>query len=74
MYRKYKEKIMSRFELLELLQQDIEDIKGLFTYEKHRLTKIEIRKLAKGIIGNLEDHLEDLIKLNSKRKVLVKNP
>jgi hypothetical protein len=59
---------MSRFELLELLQQDIEDMKGLFTYEKHRLTKIEIRRLAKGIIGNLEDHLEDLIKLKDKKQ------
>ena len=53
---------MSRFELLELLQQDINDLKGLFEYEKHRLTKIEIRKLAKGIILNLEDHLEASIK------------
>lgn len=61
---------MSRFDLLEMLQQDIEDIKGLFEYKKHRLTKIEIRKLAKGIIGNLEDHFEEFIKLNSKKKKL----
>lgn len=63
-----KVKIMSRFDLLEMLQQDIEDIKGLFEYKKHRLTKIEIRRLAKGIIGNLEDHFEEFIKLNSKKK------
>lgn len=58
---------MSRFELLELIQQDIEDIKGLFEYKKHSLTKIEIRKLAKGIIGNLEDHFEEFLKLNNKK-------
>lgn len=56
---------MSKFDLLELLQQDIEDIKGLFEYKKHSLTKIEIRKLAKGIIGNLEDHFEEFLKLNN---------
>lgn len=54
---------MSQIELLESLQQDIEDLEGLFEYEKHRLTKIEIRKQARGIILNLQDHLEDLIKL-----------
>ena len=58
---------MSRFELLELLQQDIEDLRGLFEYEKYRLTKIEIRKLAKGIILNLEDHFEEFIKLENKQ-------
>lgn len=52
---------MSRFKLLDLIQKDIEEIKKLFEYEKHRLTKDKIRNLARGIIGNLEDHLEDLI-------------
>jgi hypothetical protein len=59
---------MSRFELLELIQQDIEEIKSLFSYEKHRLTKIETRRLAKGIIANLEDPFEEYIELNNKTK------
>jgi hypothetical protein len=63
---------MSRFELLELIQKDIEEIKSLFKYETHRLTKIRMRRLAKGIILNLEDHLEEFIKLNNKQKKPVK--
>lgn len=49
---------MSKIELIELLQQDIKDINGLFEYEKHKFTKVKTRKLAKGIIANLENHLE----------------
>jgi hypothetical protein len=52
---------MSKFELLELLQQDIEDLKSLFEYEKNKLTKIEMRKQARGIILNLQEHLETFI-------------
>lgn len=59
---------MSRFDLLELLQEDIKEIKSLFEYEKHKLTKNRIRNLARGIIGNLEDHLEEYVELNNKKK------
>lgn len=63
---------MSRFELLELIQRDIEEIKSLFEYENHRLTKIQTRRLAKGIITNLEDHFEEYIELNNKKKKPIK--
>lgn len=63
---------MSRFDLLELIQQDIQEIKSLFSYEKHRLTKIETRRLAKGIIANLEDHLEEYIEFNNRKKKPIK--
>lgn len=59
---------MSRFDLLEFIQNDIEEIKSLFAYEKHKLTKIETRRLARGIIANLEDHFEEYIELNNKKK------
>lgn len=54
---------MSKFELLELLQQDIKDLNGLFEYEKHNLTKIEMQKQARGILLNLQDHLEEFIQI-----------
>lgn len=59
---------MSRFELLELIQKDIEEIKKLFEYEKHKLTKIMIRNLSRGLIKNLEEHLEEYIELENKKK------
>lgn len=59
---------MSRFDLLELLQQDIKDIKGLIKFDEYGMSQEDMKKLAKGIIGNLEDHFEDLIKLNNKKK------
>lgn len=63
---------MLRFDLLELLQQDINNIKSLFEYEKHRLTKIEIRRLARGFILNLEDHFTEFIQINNKKKKPIK--
>ena len=55
---------MSRFELTELLQQDINDRKGLVNFDEYGMSKEEMKKQAKGIISNLENHLEEIIKLN----------
>lgn len=52
---------MSKIELLELLQQDIEDIKGLIDYDKYGLTKAKMKNQARGIILNLQEHLEKFI-------------
>lgn len=52
---------MSKIELLELLQQDIEDIKGLIEYDKYGLTKSKMKKQARGIILNLQEHLETFV-------------
>ena len=62
------EDIMSRFELLELIQQDIKDIKGLIKFDEYGINQDDMKKLARGIIGNLEDHFEDFIKLNNKKR------
>ena len=52
---------MAKFELLDLIQQDIKDINGLVEYDKHGLTKSEMKKQARGIILNLQEHLEEFI-------------
>jgi len=52
---------MSNFELMDLIQQDIEDIKGLINYEKYGLTKIVMQNQARAIILNLQEHLEEFI-------------
>lgn len=65
MYTENKENIMSKISLLDLLQQDIEDIKGLINCEKNDLTKGIMRYQARGIILNLQEHLEAFIQ-NSK--------
>lgn len=59
---------MSRFELLELIQQDIKDIKSLIKFDEYGMNQEDMKKLARGIIGNLEDHFEDFIKLNNRKK------
>lgn len=59
---------MSRFELLELMQQDIKDIKGLIKFDEYGINQDDMKKLARGIILNLEDHFEEFIKLNNKKK------
>ncbi len=53
---------MSKISLAEALEQDIRDLKGVFAYEKYGMTKEQARKQAQGIIKNLKDHIEDLIK------------
>lgn len=52
---------MSKIELLELLQQDIEDIKGLIEYERCENTNDIMKTQARGILSNLQEHLTDLI-------------
>lgn len=52
---------MSKIELAELLQQDINELKGVLIYEAYGLTKEQAKIQARGIIANLEDHLEELI-------------
>ena len=57
---------MTKIELAELLQQDINDLKGLFKYEEYGLSQEQAKIQARGIIANLEEHAEDLIKFNPK--------
>ena len=52
---------MSKIKLAELLQQDMNDLKGIFDYESYGLTKEQAKLQARAIIENLEDHLEELI-------------
>lgn len=52
---------MSKINVLELLQQDIEDIKGIMGYEEYGLSKGLIKKQIRAIVLNLQDHLEELI-------------
>lgn len=54
---------MSKISLLEVLQQDIEDIKALIEYEKYGLTRNEMKIQARAILLNLQDHLEEFMKL-----------
>jgi hypothetical protein len=53
---------MSKIELTELIQRDIEDLKSVFNYEEYGLTKNQAQLLAKASFANLEEHLEELIK------------
>ena len=52
---------MSKIELLNLLQQDVEDIKRLIEYDRYGLTKENMKKQARGIILNLQEHLEQFV-------------
>ena len=52
---------MSKIELLELLQQDIEDIKGIIDYQEYGITIESMKKQARGVILNLQEHLEEFI-------------
>lgn len=53
---------MSRINLADLLQQDIEDLKGLVDYKELGLTEKEMKNQARGIILNLQEHLEEFMK------------
>lgn len=53
---------MSSISTLELLQLDIEDLKGLINCEKDGLTEDFLKNQVRAILVNLEDHLEELIK------------
>jgi len=50
---------MTKLTLLELLQQDIDDLKGLINCRKN-LSENLVETQARAIILNLEDHLEEL--------------
>lgn len=52
---------MKQKELIELLKQDIEDIKGLIDYEKYGLSEDLAKNQARAIVLNLKDHLKELI-------------
>ena len=52
---------MLKINVLELLQQDIEDLKGVMNYKEYGLTELSIKNQARAIILNLQDHLDELI-------------
>ncbi|MDD3436696.1 MAG: hypothetical protein PHC64_06045 [Candidatus Gastranaerophilales bacterium] len=52
---------MSRIELAEFLQQDINELRGILVYNSYGLTTEQTTIQAKAIISNLEDHLEELL-------------
>lgn len=67
---------MAKFNVLELLQQDIEDIKGLMHYEEDGITEEVMKNQARAIILNLQEHLEELIKswlINQLKKFYIKD-
>jgi hypothetical protein len=51
---------MSEISLAEVLEQDVRDLEGIFSYEKYGLTKEEAKVLTRGIFLNLKDDLEEL--------------
>lgn len=53
---------MTKLELAELLQLDINDLEGVFKYEEYGLTKDEVKLQANAVLINLKDHIEELIK------------
>lgn len=52
---------MLKIELIELLQQDINELRGILVYDSYGLTKEQASMQAGAIISNLEDHLEELL-------------
>lgn len=52
---------MPQISIFELLQQDIEDIKGLITYQNDGITKEVMKNQARGIILNVKEHIEELV-------------
>lgn len=46
---------------LDLLQQDIEDLKGLISYKQDGITEETVKMQARGILLNLQEHLEEFI-------------
>jgi len=53
---------MVKISIFELLQQDIEDIKGLITYQKDGITEEVMKNQARGIVLNVKEHIDELIK------------
>lgn len=52
---------MANNDLKELLNQDINDIKGLINCENDKLTEEVIRKQARAISLNVKEHLDEFI-------------
>lgn len=57
-----KEERITNINTLELLQLDIEDLKGFINCEKDELTEDFLKNQVRAILVNLEEHLEELIK------------
>ena len=53
---------MSKISLADALEQDVRDLEGVWKYKDYGLTEEQARIQARGIINNLKDHLEELIK------------
>lgn len=53
---------MSKISLADVLEQDIRDLEGVFSYEDYGLTKEQAKMQARGIMKNLKAHIEELIK------------
>ena len=60
-----KGNIMSKINLLELLQQDIDEIKGFIEYKKDELVEETMKNQLRAIILNLKDHLEEFVEFYS---------
>lgn len=58
---KQMEVLMSRVELIKLIQQDIEDVKSLLNNKNYELSNELKKNLARAIILNLKDHLDEFI-------------
>ncbi len=52
---------MAKTDLVEVLQQDIKDLGGILLYQEYGLNAQQVKNLSRGIVMNLEDHLEELI-------------
>lgn len=52
---------MPKISLFDLLQQDIRDLNGLVKYKEYGLNENAMKKQARGIILNLQEHLEEFI-------------
>lgn len=52
---------MSKINLFDLLQQDIKDLNGLVNYKEYGLNEKVMKRQARGIILNLQEHLEEFI-------------
>lgn len=48
----------------KLIEEDIEDIKGLINYEEDGLTEEVVKKQARAIFINLQEHLDEFFKNN----------
>lgn len=52
---------MSNSYILESLEQDIEDLKGLVDYKKYCISQALFKSQARAVLLNLQEHLQALI-------------